>query len=91
MSYIGKFEEGIVRFSREDKVDGVVCGHIHSPAIHDFDGVTYYNSGDWVESMSALLEHDDGRIELLKDYVAAPASGGTSGELIPAAQAAAGK
>jgi UDP-2,3-diacylglucosamine pyrophosphatase LpxH len=74
VSYIGKFEEGIVRFSREDKVDGVVCGHIHSPAIHEIEGVTYYNTGDWVESMSALLEHADGRIELLVDFVPSPAT-----------------
>ncbi|HYR58296.1 MAG TPA: UDP-2,3-diacylglucosamine diphosphatase, partial [Chthoniobacteraceae bacterium] len=72
VSYIGKFEEGIVRFAREDKVDGVVCGHIHSPAVREIEGVTYYNSGDWVESMSALLEHADGRIELLTDFAAQP-------------------
>jgi UDP-2,3-diacylglucosamine pyrophosphatase LpxH len=74
VSYIGKFEEGIVRFAREDEVDGVVCGHIHSPAVHLFDGVTYYNCGDWVESLSALLEHADGRIELITNFQPSPAS-----------------
>ena len=98
VSYIGKFEEGIVRFSREDKVDGVICGHIHSPAIRDLEGVTYYNSGDWVESLSALLEHEDGRIELLTGFVASPVtleaastSPDDDGKIIPAPGAAGGK
>jgi len=72
VSYIGKFEEGIVHFAKEDRVDGVICGHIHSPAIRQFGDVTYYNTGDWVESMSALLEHEDGRMELITDFVAPP-------------------
>lgn len=83
VSYIGKFEEGIVRFSRQDKVDGVVCGHIHSPAIREIEGVTYYNTGDWVESMSALVEHGDGRLELITNYagstVSAPREPGETG------------
>ena len=99
VSYIGKFEEGIVRFSREDKVDGVVCGHIHSPAIHDFEGVTYYNTGDWVESMSALLEDSNGRMELITDFIAAPLSAEAAatagrdddGEVTPAPRVGAGR
>ena len=73
VSYIGKFEEAIVRYSREDNVDGVVCGHIHSPMIRQIDDVTYYNSGDWVESFSALTEDFDGRIELIVGYGSATA------------------
>ncbi|HEX8297019.1 MAG TPA: UDP-2,3-diacylglucosamine diphosphatase [Chthoniobacteraceae bacterium] len=68
VSYIGKFEEGIVRFAREDKVDGVVCGHIHSPIIRKVETMTYYNSGDWVESMSALVEDFEGGIKLITNY-----------------------
>lgn len=68
VSYIGKFEEAIVRYSREDRVDGVVCGHIHSPVIRQIGDVTYYNSGDWVESFSALTEDFDGRIALITGY-----------------------
>ncbi len=71
VSYIGKFEEGIVRYAAEDRVDGVICGHIHSPVIRQIGAVTYYNSGDWVESFSALTEDFEGRIELLTDYGAA--------------------
>ncbi|MHA3774202.1 UDP-2,3-diacylglucosamine diphosphatase [Verrucomicrobiota bacterium sgz303538] len=70
VSFIGKFEEEIVHFAREDQVDGVVCGHIHSPVIREINGVTYYNSGDWVESCSALLEDFYGRIELITSFVA---------------------
>jgi UDP-2,3-diacylglucosamine pyrophosphatase LpxH len=73
VSFIGKFEESIVRFAQDDRVSGVVCGHIHSPAIRRIGDTDYYNSGDWVESCSALVEHPDGRIELLLNLVAAPA------------------
>lgn len=65
VSFIGKFEEAIVRFARTDHVQGVVCGHIHAPAVREIDGVMYYNCGDWVESHSALVEDATGKIELL--------------------------
>ncbi|MCX7308229.1 MAG: UDP-2,3-diacylglucosamine diphosphatase, partial [Afipia sp.] len=45
--------------------DGVICGHIHFPVIRDMDGVSYMNCGDWVESCTALVEHHDGRFEIL--------------------------
>src|SRR5439155_14157263 len=70
VNFIGAFEKGIVQLAREAQADGVVCGHIHTPAIHDFDGVAYFNCGDWVESRSALVEHADGRIELIRDFLA---------------------
>lgn len=72
VSYIGKFEEEIVKYSREDRVDGVVCGHIHCPIIREIDGVGYYNSGDWVESMSALVEDFSGQIELITNFGTVP-------------------
>lgn len=65
VNFIGRFEEAIVRYSREHKVDGVVCGHIHSPMIRKIEDVDYYNSGDWVESCSVLLEDFEGKISLL--------------------------
>jgi len=65
VNYVGQFEEGVVRYAREHNVHGVVCGHIHTPIIREIGDTTYYNCGDWVESCSALVEHDDGRIELL--------------------------
>ena len=65
VAFIGEFENAIVRYARDYHVDGVLCGHIHSPAIRQIGGTMYYNSGDFVESCSALVEHADGRIELL--------------------------
>jgi predicted phosphodiesterase len=45
--------------------DGVICGHIHHPEIKEINGVVYMNDGDWVESLSALVEHHDGRWEIV--------------------------
>ena len=47
------------------QVDGVICGHIHHAVIHDNFGIRYMNCGDWVESCTALAEHDDGRFEII--------------------------
>lgn len=66
VSFIGKFEEAVARYAREYDVDAVLCGHIHTAAIRPIQGITYYNAGDWVESCTALVEHYDGRIELLR-------------------------
>ena len=65
VSFIGKFEESIVRYAKDYKVDGVLCGHIHTASIREIDGTAYYNCGDWVESCTAMVEHFDGRMELL--------------------------
>ncbi len=66
VSFIGEFEKAIVHYARQDRVDGVVCGHIHSPVIRMIEDTAYYNSGDWVESLSALVEDFDGQIRLLQ-------------------------
>jgi UDP-2,3-diacylglucosamine pyrophosphatase LpxH len=65
VAFISRFEEVVAHAARERGVDGVVCGHIHSAEIREFDGITYMNDGDWVESCTALVEHHDGRIEIL--------------------------
>jgi UDP-2,3-diacylglucosamine pyrophosphatase LpxH len=64
-TYISRFEDTLVHEARRRKLDGVVCGHIHQAEQRDYDGVTYFNCGDWVESCTLLVEHQDGRIELL--------------------------
>jgi UDP-2,3-diacylglucosamine pyrophosphatase LpxH len=66
VQYISRFEEAVVRAARHEGVDGVICGHIHRAEITRMDGITYMNCGDWVESCTALMEHRDGRIELLQ-------------------------
>ena len=65
VSFIGRFEEAVATEARRHKVDGVVCGHIHHAIIHDQFGVSYLNCGDWVESCTAIVEHEDGRFELI--------------------------
>jgi len=65
VNFITSFEEMIAMHTRKRNCDGVVCGHIHTPIIKQLDGLPYYNCGDWVESCTALLERDDGRIELV--------------------------
>lgn len=64
-TYIDAFEKTVATEARRHGADGVVCGHIHRASIRDCDGVTYYNTGDWVESCTALVEHLDGRMELV--------------------------
>ena len=54
-----------MRAVRDRGLDGVICGHIHSAAIRDIDGLTYINCGDWVDSCTAIVEHHDGRMELI--------------------------
>jgi len=66
VEYIGRFEDAVAAEARLRGVDGVVCGHIHKAEIRDIAGVTYCNDGDWVESCTALVEHDDGRLEILR-------------------------
>jgi UDP-2,3-diacylglucosamine pyrophosphatase LpxH len=65
VSFIGRFEEEIVRYAEKFSVDAVLCGHIHSAAIRGFDNITYYNCGDWVESCTALAENENGVIEMV--------------------------
>ena len=65
VSFIYNFEEAVVRNVKQMGLDGVICGHIHSAGIKQIDGVTYINCGDWVDSCTAIVEHFDGRMELL--------------------------
>ena len=66
VNYIGRFEEVLVAEARREGVDGIICGHIHHAAIEHYDGIDYLNSGDWVESCTALVEHLDGRFEIVR-------------------------
>ncbi|XHS78863.1 UDP-2,3-diacylglucosamine diphosphatase [Burkholderiaceae bacterium UC74_6] len=65
VSFICDFEEAVAREAKKRGVDGVVCGHIHHAEMRDIDGILYCNDGDWVESLTALVEHHDGRLEIL--------------------------
>ena len=65
VSYIGDFEAAVVREAKRRGMQGVVCGHIHHAELRSIDGIVYANDGDWVESLTALVEHPDGRLELI--------------------------
>jgi len=65
VNYVGDFEAVIAREARRRGVHGVVCGHIHHAELREIDGVLYANDGDWVESLTALVEHADGRLEIV--------------------------
>lgn len=60
VSYISDFEKELVELARAKKCDGIICGHIHHPANTYYDGIHYLNSGDWVETLSALTEDEEG-------------------------------
>jgi UDP-2,3-diacylglucosamine pyrophosphatase LpxH len=65
VAYIGDFETLLIGLAEREGMDGVICGHDHTPAIKNIHGLQYINCGDWVESLSAVVEHDDGQLELL--------------------------
>lgn len=65
VSFIGKFEDQVAALARDRGCRGVICGHIHTPADKLIDGIHYLNSGDWVESLTAIVEHHDGRFQLI--------------------------
>jgi len=65
LNYVTDFEVAVANEARRLGHQGVVCGHIHRAEMRDIDGILYCNDGDWVESRTALVEHLDGRLELL--------------------------
>jgi UDP-2,3-diacylglucosamine pyrophosphatase LpxH len=69
-SFISNFEQALVAEARRGGFDGVVCGHIHKAEMREVEGVEYLNCGDWVESCTLLVEHEDGRIELIDGLAA---------------------
>lgn len=66
VEFVSNFEVALAAEARRHGVDGVVCGHIHHAQIREIDGVLYCNDGDWVESCTALVEHHDGRLDIVR-------------------------
>jgi UDP-2,3-diacylglucosamine pyrophosphatase LpxH len=66
VNFIGEFERTLVGEARRRSADGVICGHIHHAVIRVEDDLTYVNCGDWVESCTAVVEHYDGRLEIIE-------------------------
>ena len=65
MQYVASFGDAVADEARRRGVEGVVCGHIHHAELRQIGDILYCNSGDWVESCTALVEHFDGRLELI--------------------------
>ena len=82
VDFVFQFEKNLAGYCKKRGYDGVICGHIHHAEIKEIDGVIYMNDGDWVESMTALVENWDGRWEIVtwtqeRDNVADDIDSGT--------------
>ncbi|MCE2834909.1 MAG: UDP-2,3-diacylglucosamine diphosphatase [Chitinophagaceae bacterium] len=65
VSFMSDYESELCAVASAERCDGVICGHIHQPANKYIDGIHYLNSGDWVETLSALVETTDGEWKIL--------------------------
>jgi len=65
LNYIQKYEQSMAEYCKRKGYHGIICGHIHTAEIREINGVIYMNDGDWVESCTALVEHEDGRFEII--------------------------
>lgn len=65
LQFIFDFEDSASHAARARGVDGIICGHIHSASMREANGVIYANCGDWVDSCTAIVEHLDGRLEVI--------------------------
>lgn len=63
--HVRRFRDEAVRHARERGFEGIICGHVHDPQAVHVDGVQYYNTGDWIENCTALIENFDGRLQLI--------------------------
>jgi UDP-2,3-diacylglucosamine pyrophosphatase LpxH len=66
VKHVSDYENALIQDARKNRMDGVICGHIHQPEIRDVDGLTYMNCGDWVENCTALVEDLEGKFHLIK-------------------------
>lgn len=74
-TFMSNYERALLGEARRRGLDGVVCGHVHRAELREVDGLTYANCGDWIERASALVEHEDGRLEVV-DVLALLAAAG---------------
>lgn len=65
VSFVSSFENAVALEAKSRGLDGVICGHIHKAEMRDIDGVLYCNDGDWVESLTALVELPNGELKIL--------------------------
>lgn len=97
VKFISRFETKLMRYAASNDCDGVVCGHVHTPMIKCSKATLYFNTGDWVENCTGMVEHHDGDIQLVSRYrenqtmhlagrIADEAKAGSRQELRPAAR-----
>lgn len=65
VSFVTRFEEAVAAEARSQGLDGAICGHIHKAEIRELDGILYCNDGDWVESLTALVELETGELKIV--------------------------
>lgn len=65
VDFIFDFEDSVIHYVKQQGYDGVVCGHVHCAANKTIDGIAYLNCGDWVDSCTGIVEHLDGRMEVV--------------------------
>ena len=65
INFIGDYEENLSNYAISKGVQGIICGHIHHPNLRDISGIKYVNCGDWVETCSAVIEHQNGTMEII--------------------------
>jgi UDP-2,3-diacylglucosamine pyrophosphatase LpxH len=65
LQFIFDFEDSAIHSAHQRGLDGIICGHIHSAAIRQVGELTYVNCGDWVDSCTAIVERDNGALELI--------------------------
>lgn len=83
VAFITAFENALMQEAQRRGFDGVVCGHIHKAEIREVDGILYCNDGDWVESRTALVEHWDGRLEIIEWVPASPLAAAANTQDVP--------
>jgi UDP-2,3-diacylglucosamine pyrophosphatase LpxH len=84
VEFVSRYEEAVVREARLQHCAGVICGHIHTADDRHIEGIHYLNDGDWVESCTALVEHHDGRFEIIRWPTTAPIATPLKKERLPA-------
>ena len=66
VNFIGDYEKVVADYAKKRCVDGIICGHIHHANICDVNDIKYMNTGDWVESCTAIVEYDNGKFEIIR-------------------------
>lgn len=68
IKFLSQFESSILDHARRLDCQGVICGHLHTPAMIERDGMAYFNSGDWVENCTSLIESETGDFDIESFY-----------------------